>query len=142
MKYFLKKLPKDDKIDYFCCLYPTAPLINSDDLKKAFKEFLKKDADALISVAKYNNHPLRSFKVIKKYIDFKFPKFQRKNSQDLEILYRDAGAFYFYKINKFMKLKKKLMPKKTIPYILEQKKVVDIDDYDDFNLAVKMFRIK
>ena len=41
-----------------------------------------------------------------------------------------------------MKLKKKLMPKKTIPYILEQKKVVDIDDYDDFNLAVKMFRIK
>ena len=39
MKYFFKKTAKDDKIDYFCCLHPTAPLINSDDLKKHLKNF-------------------------------------------------------------------------------------------------------
>ena len=139
---FLKNLKNIKKIDYLCCLYPTAPLITSVDLKNAYKEILKSNADALISVGKYNNHPLRGFKLSKnKYISFKFPKYQKKNSQDLETMYHDAGAFYFYKKSQFLKPQKKLIPKKTIPFVLNQSKVVDIDDMNDFEFAKKLFQI-
>ena len=137
---FIKNLEKNEKIDFFCCLYPTAPLIDFKDLKSAHRKFLKSNADALISISKYNNHPLRSFKLLKnKYLTFKFPKYQRENSQNLEKLYQDAGAFYFYKKREFFKLRKQLIPKKTIPFLLKQSKVVDIDEIDDLNFAKKLF---
>ena len=142
LKNFIKNLKSIHKIDYLCCLYPTAPLITSIDLKKAYKQFVKSNADALISVGKYNNHPLRGFRLSKnKYLSFKFPKYQKKNSQDLETMYHDAGAFYFYKKSQFLKTKKNLIPRKTIPFVLNQCKVVDIDDIDDFNFAKKLFQI-
>ena len=139
---FIKNLKSTHKIDYLCCLYPTAPLITSIDLKKAYKQFVKSNADALISVGKYNNHPLRGFRLSKnKYLSFKFPKYQKKNSQDLETMYHDAGAFYFYKKSQFLKTKKNLIPRKTIPFVLNQCKVVDIDNIDDFKFAKKLFQI-
>jgi len=139
---FIKNLKFTKKIDYICCLYPTAPLINSLDLKNAYKKFMKSNANALVSVGKYNNHPLRSFKLSKnKYLTFKFPKYQKRNSQTLEKMYHDAGAFYFYKKSQLFSPQQRLYPRKTIPFILNQSKVVDIDDIEDFKFAKKLFQI-
>ena len=56
-------------------------------------------------------------------------------------MYHDAGAFYFYKKSQFFKNQKKFNPKKNYSFVLNQCKVVDIDDIDDFNFAKKLFQI-
>ena len=137
----LNKLKNIKKYEYFCCLYPTAPLITPKDLKLSYKKLTQQKASALISISKYNNHPLRSLLINNKnYLSFKFKKFQRKNSQDLQPLFHDAGAFYFYKIDDFLRKKKSLIPTKTIPYRLKTFKAVDIDDYEDLNLAKLIYK--
>ena len=144
IKDFVNKINlKKNKLKYICCLMPTAPLINSNDLKKAYKQITKFKADALISVSTYNNHPLKSLKINnKKYLSYMFKQYQRKNTQNLRNLYQDAGAFYIYEIKSLFKLKKNLCPYKTIPYFLPLSKSVDINNNDDFVLAEKLFQKK
>lgn len=144
IKDFVNKINlKKNKLKYICCLMPTAPLINSNDLKKAYKQITKFKADALISVSTYNNHPLKSLKINnKKYLSYMFKQYQRKNTQNLRNLYQDAGAFYIYEIKSLFKLKKNLFPYKTIPYFLPLSKSVDINNNDDFVLAEKLFQKK
>lgn len=130
-----------NKYKYFCCLYPTAPLISSNDLKKAYKKLIKFNANALVSIVKYNNHPLRSLITNKKnYLSFKFKKFQRVNSQNLQPFFHDAGAFYFYKTQDFLIRRKSLLPVKTIPFRLTIDKAVDIDDFEDLKLAKIIYK--
>ena len=129
------------KINYHCLLYPTAPLINSKTLVKAFNILKKEKADALMTVSKYTNHPLRSLYIKKKYLNFMWPKFQKKNSQDLIKLFHDTGSFYFFKTKKIIN-SKTFYPKKIIPYKLKIYETVDIDNYEDLALAKKLFKKK
>jgi pseudaminic acid cytidylyltransferase len=128
-------------VDYHCLMYPTAPLIKSEDIKSAFKKLLNKKADGLMTISKYMNHPLRSLILKNDYLKFKWKKYKKKNSQDLEELYHDCGNFYFFKTKKIL-MKKIFYPKKMIPYFLKLHHSVDIDNYDDLNLAKILFRNK
>jgi len=140
LKEILPKFKDLKKNKYFCCLYPTSPLIKPKDLISAFNKIKKINADALMSITKFNNHPFRSLIIKKNNLRFLWKKNEKKQSQDLPELYHDAGAFYFYKINKFLKGTKLLLPKKTLPYYLEKKNSVDIDDLEDLKLAEKLFK--
>lgn len=134
----IKKI-NSEKINYHCLLYPTSPLINSKVLKSAFNKFLNEKVDALMTVSKYTNHPLRSLYKKKKYLNFMWPKFKQKNSQDLIELFHDTGNFYFFRTNKIINAKT-FYPKKIIPYFLKIHETVDIDNYDDLILAKKLFK--
>jgi pseudaminic acid cytidylyltransferase len=123
---------------YHCMLYPTAPLINPLILRKAFKKLTLSKANGIISVAKYNNHPLRSLIIENNYLIFKWKKYKSKMSQDLENLYHDCGNFYFFKTSKIF-LKKNSYPDKLIPYFLKNYETVDIDTHEDLILANKLF---
>ena len=70
-------------------------------------KFKERDADCLVSMGEFNSSPYRSLKIIKNgYIKFWKEKYSNQNSQELEKLYFDAGAFYIYK-TKFLKNKLK-----------------------------------
>ncbi len=129
------------KKDFLFCIYPTAILISPNDLIDAYKVLKKRDADCLVSMGEFNSSPYRSLKIIKNgYIKFWKEKYSNQNSQELEKLYFDAGAFYIYK-TKFLKKNKLKMvfPNKTIPYILNHKKSIDINTNDDFKFAKSIF---
>ena len=89
-----------ENIDFHCLMYPTAPLIKSKDIKSAFNKLLIEKADGLLTVSKYMNHPLRSLILKNNYLKFKWEKYKKKNSQDLEKLYHDCGNFYFFRTKK------------------------------------------
>ena len=127
------------KVDFHCLLYPTAPLINSKDISSAYNKLQRENADALMTVSKYLNHPLRSLIIKNKYLKFKWKKYQKTNSQELEELFHDCGNFYFFKTSKILN-KKKFYPKKMIPYKIKIYNSVDIDNYEDLKLAKKLFQ--
>ena len=131
----LLEYKKINKIfDIVCCIYPTSPFVTDKKLIDSYNIFIKNKADSLIPVVK-NSYPIqRSLKLGKNYLKFCYPEFEEKRSQDIEETFHDAGQFYWTKVNAFLK-SKKLFPKKTIPYLLNELEVQDIDNESDWKIA-------
>lgn len=137
----IKKI-SSEQVPYHCCIYPTAVLISINDLKLALKKIKILNADLIIPVAKYQNSPLRSFKKIKlNWINYVYKKYIMSRSQDLKSHYYDSGSFYFYKTSYLLNKKNNLKNKMTYLEI-DNKRVVDINNFDDLELAkLKYFLI-
>ena len=131
------------KDDYIFFMYPTAPFINKNHLIKAWKKIKKNKADCLIAVKEYESNPLRSLIINKNtgFLKFKFKKYQRKNSQDLPILFQDSGSFYIFKIKTLIK-SKQFIPKKTIAFHLNKYDSVDINDKQDLEFSKFLYKFK
>lgn len=117
--------------DIMCCIYPTAPFVTSTKLKTAYEFMKKKKGDALIPVVKYSFPPQRCFVIRSERIQLLHPENMNIRSQDLEPYYHDAGQFYFWKTNKFSTV----FVKNTVPYILDDMEVQDIDNIEDWKIA-------
>jgi pseudaminic acid cytidylyltransferase len=129
------------KNTYHCCIYPCNPLVDFKILKKAFFYFKKNNFDSLFAVSKYSHSILRSFKIKKKNINYKFPKNINTRSQDLESFVHDAGSFYFFKTKEFL-IQKKLFMKNTGFYIIPKYSHIDLDTKEDFDFLKKIYALK
>lgn len=131
-----KQLP-----DTFCCLYPTSPLIQTTDLQNACKQLEENNIPILISAVPYSFPVQRSFrlndKLLVKPVE---PESMLKRSQDLELTFHDAGAFYFFDTSFFMK-RKEIWTETTGAYILNELKVQDIDNETDWKLAELKYQL-
>lgn len=128
----LKKL---EQTEYACCLYPTAPLIKTDDFQNAFSKLVETNADCIITVTDYDFHPLRAFEIdAGDKLNFKWRENALTRSQDLPTLLHDAGAFYFFKTSEFKKQNKIVMAN-TIGHKIERSRAVDIDTPEDLEFA-------
>ena len=122
------------KFDYFCCIYPTAPFINVEILKKAFENLINESVGCVLPVSEYTYPPQRSLVIDNNYIKMLNPENYNMRSQDLKPIYHDAGQFYFMETKVAMK-EKKLYPKKTMPIIISNLECQDIDNIVDWKLA-------
>ena len=62
-------------------------------------------------------------------------------SQDLPDLFLDAGCFYIFKKSTLLKINtRKPMPKKTIEYLIDHKRAIDINYPKDLILSKKIFK--
>lgn len=127
-----KKIGKT--FDTICCIYPTAPFINAKKLVEAYKEFCETKASALIPVVKYSFPPQRCFVINEGLLHYKWKENEKKRSQDLEPFYHDAGQFYYIN-TQIMMATDTLVPEKTVPFILDELEVQDIDNYVDWEIA-------
>ena len=84
---------------------------------------------------------MRALKIKKKMIKFENEKNSKKNNQDFEKLYHDAGTFFIFKTKTIMKSPKKL-PRNTSYYLHKKFEVCDIDDKEDLNLAKILLKNK
>lgn len=132
-----KKAGKE--FDWFACLYPTAPFITADKLKGAFDEFEKNGADSLIPVVKFGYPPQRGFICKEGFIHYQYPEYASARSQDLEPVYHDCGQFYFSRSESF-KRTHSLVTEKTVPYIISETEVQDIDTETDWIIAEEKYR--
>lgn len=117
-----------------CCIYPTAPFITAEKLRKANALFEESNADAVIPVVRFSFPPQRCFILDGDYMKYKWKEYELSRSQDLEPYYHDAGQFYFLKTDIMLSMHT-LVPPKTAPLILDEMEVQDIDNYDDWNIA-------
>lgn len=124
--------------DAFTCLYPTAPFITGERLAEAAGMLM--DADAVLSVVKYSFPPQRAFIIRNGSVQFQYPQYERTRSQDLEPIYHDCGQFYMCKVDAFLKHHSLILPV-TIPYIMPEEEVQDIDTMSDWEIAEAKYKV-
>jgi len=126
--------------DWICCIYPTAPFVTAAKLKAAFEMVMKESADSLTPVVSFSYPPQRGLIVRDGRLQYKYPEYELTRSQDLEVMYHDAGQFYFCKTDAFLQYHS-LMTNETIPMILQEREVQDIDHYSDWELAEIKYKL-
>ena len=125
---------------YIFCLYPTAIFTKIIDLKRSFAAIKKQNAHLLCPTVK-NPFPLRSFIARGKRIQYILPKFRKFRSQDLPDVLSDSGSFYIFNRKALLKLNQnKLMPHKSIFYLLNNKFTIDINTPEDLKKAKSLYK--
>ncbi len=126
--------------DVGACLYPTAPFISSEVLAKAFDLLAHSDADSLLPVVAFSFPPQRGVFVRDNRLILSQPEYLNKRSQDIEKMYHDCGSFSLFRVSRFME-KKKLITEQTIPFIMDEMMVQDIDNLSDWKLAELKYKL-
>ena len=103
----IESIKDKDQLEYACCIYPCSPFLQKEDLKKAYNLLIKSNADYVYPVTEFPHPPQRSLKMNEENnLSFTYPENEMKRTQDLEILYHDAGQFYWgKKVHGLIKLK-------------------------------------
>ena len=130
--------------DTVCLAYPTAPLLDEKDFKKACKKFEKNKKFPLLSVSKFCPSIDEAMVKIKNLVK---PKNEVKFYQDSkrhEDYYFDTGSFVFFPSNYFYNKKNKSSSiiKSFVPFILPRNKSVDINTKEDLNFLKHLIKIK
>lgn len=120
--------------DVFCCIYPMAPFITAGKLQDAVQQFTNTKADSLTAVVPYSFPPQRAFIIRDGKVRYQYPGQAHRRSQDLEKVYHDCGQFYICRTEAFFKYHTLIMPE-TVPYLLPETEVQDIDTESDWTLA-------
>lgn len=137
----LEEYRKRGKVfDEVCCIYPTAPFITGERLREAMKLLEDRDADSVLPVVRFSFPPQRGVIVEDGYLKFKWPEYRTARSQDLEPFYHDVGQFYCLNAKSFSN-QRVLVMKKTVPLILSEMEIQDIDTEEDWKMAEVKFRL-
>ena len=125
--------------DYACCIYATAPFLQSEYLNKGFQMLKEGNCAYAFSVTSFSFPIQRSIRIRPDgYVEPIFPENVRNRSQDLEEAYHDAGQFYWGKTESFME-DKFMFSKESRPVVLPRHMVQDIDTPEDWKSAELMF---
>ena len=129
------------EFESIACIYPCAPFLKPETLKKAYEIFSSKDCDTLVPVVRFSFPIQRAFKVNKdNFLEYREPENMLKRSQDLEPMFHDAGMFYFAKVKDMLK-NKKLIGNKAAYIEMEEIEVQDIDNKSDWEMAEIKYQI-
>lgn len=126
--------------DYLCCLYPTAPFITPDILSESMQSLISQGVDSLVPVVKYSYPIQRSLKIADNKLLMNWPENYSKRSQDLEPIYHDCGQFYCMRTSSLLE-QMVLFAKDTIPLILSESQVQDIDNEEDWKMAELKYKL-
>ena len=130
-----------NKIDLACCIYATAPFIQTIDLQNSLKQMQNNDLDFCFSATSFSFPIQRSIRIkSNKRCEMLNSEMFQKRSQDLEELYHDAGQFYWGTPQSWLE-EKLLFSNNTMPYILPRHRVQDIDTMEDWKRAELMFKV-
>ncbi len=122
-----------------CCIYPTAPILQINDLKLAKQLIDTNEWEYVFSATHFPFQVLRSFTYgTKGEVDMLFKDHLNTRSQDFPLLYQDAGQFYWGKAEAWL-LQKKIFDKHSTIIKIPTWRVRDIDTQDDWDEAEKIF---
>lgn len=121
-----------------CCILATAPFLTAKTLTASYEKFIKSGATSLYPVVEYNQPVQRAYKINNGRVSMFWPEFYNTRSQDLEKSYYDAGLFYWIKAKDI--IKSSSLTKYTVPYVLSEDEVQDIDTEQDWKIAEEKFK--
>lgn len=117
-----------------CCIYPTAPLMKIDDLKKGFDILKNERANFVFSAKSFDYNPFRGFTLQNSTPQMLFPEHKMTRSQDLDVVYHDAAQFYWGTREAFIE-DMELFGEKSRVVPIDPLYVQDIDTPNDWELA-------
>lgn len=123
-----------------CCIYPTAPFVTAEKLKEAMKTLAETEATTVMPVVQYSFPPQRALVIRDENLTPQYPEYQLKRSQDLEPVYHDAGQFYCFSVEDFLR-EGKVIGEKTKALIVSDLEVQDIDNEEDWKIAEMKYHL-
>jgi N-acylneuraminate cytidylyltransferase len=126
--------------DNACCIYPTAPFVTAERLRKAFERLEEIGADTVIPVARFSFPIWRAFQMNEGRLSYIWPENAPKRSQDLPAAFHDAGQFYFFRTEPFL-TSGQLVGVNTVGLETDELEVQDIDNEQDWRLAELKYRL-
>ena len=129
----------NDKYDYCCTIYATAPLLQEKYLKEGLEKLKNSDAKLAFGVTSMPFPIQRTFKITNNRCQMFTPEYFSTRSQDLEEAYQDAGQFYWENLS----IKSDEIPFgiDSIPIIIPRYLVQDIDTLEDWERTEIMYEI-
>lgn len=137
MSYEVEKLRLNND-DIVCCLYPTTPLLKPEFLKLGLEK-LTRDSYCFSACA-FNSNPLRGFFIKNNKLLLLDDRFEFSRTQDMDVMYYDAGQFYFGYASSFAN-KKSIFSEDSTLVVLPEINVVDINTNDDWEIAEIKYKI-
>ena len=138
LNYVIKKFVSLNEIfDEVWCLYPCSPLITSEDLKKINNLFSKQN-NSLMTVSEFQVPIYWALKKKKKYFQPVFKNKLHLSSKIFEKFYYDNGCLIILKKKDFHK---RFYSIKFFGYEMPAYKSVDIDNIEDWKLALKFYKL-
>jgi len=125
----------NENFHYVILLQPTSPLRTSDDIDTAIESVIEANKDSLISVCECSENPILMRTIenekLKPVLEFNGDNLRR---QELPTFYVFNGAIYINKVD-MLQNKKEFVDENTIPFIMDIKKSIDIDNIIDAKIA-------
>lgn len=135
LRWFKKKENYQPDIIYL--LQPTSPLRNRDDIKGAYKKFIREKLDSLLSVTENKSFIWKMERNRFRPINYNY--FHRPRRQDMKDQFQENGAIYITKIEIFNKFKNRLGGRIGY-YLMNEKRSLEIDTLFDLSLAEKILK--
>lgn len=131
---------RGEEFDEACCIYATSPLMRIERLQEACKKMIDGKYDSVFAMVQYSYPPQRSLverdgKVVMQYLEHKTSR-----SQDLEPIYHDAGQFYLFNVEQFLKTDA-IWGDNTGAVVLSELEVQDLDTLTDWTLAELKYQL-
>lgn len=125
---------RSERFDTVCCIYPTAPFLTAQRLREAVELLEGGQADSVLPVVRFSFPPQRCVVIRDGFLQFKWQEYAQARSQDLEPFYHDVGQFYCLNGESFRR-QGKLVMERTVPLILSEMEIQDIDTEEDWRIA-------
>lgn len=133
---------KGQKFDYCTCIYPTAPFVTAELLKRSLDKLLFEKFDSVFPVLKYSFPIQRAMRADDsgriRMID---EEHMHLRSQDLEPSFHDSGQFYTLNVNVFLN-EQKLWTSNTGFIEISELEAQDIDNETDWKLAELKYELR
>jgi len=130
----------DQRYDFTCCLYATAPLLQARFLRQGFLALqAAPDKSYAFSVCGFG-FPIQRALLIKDdgSLDSMHPEYRHVRSQDLPAAYQDAGQFYWGRSDAWLR-GDVIFSSQSLPVILPRHLVQDIDNEEDWVRAEYLY---
>ena len=127
-----------EEYDYVFIMLPSTPLRDSNDVREVFKMINELTPEAVISVTRLP-YPLNYTFSLDEHnkLARTFPDIASLKSQEIKDYVADNGGIYALK-QQYIRLKE-YCPENTLAYIMPFRKSVDIDNYEDLEIAKAMY---
>ncbi len=128
-----------DKFDSLCMLMPNCPLRTAEDIKNSFKEFCDTKAKSMMSVLDYQwLYPFWALVERNNTLEFFFGKEYLTDSKNLPKVYCPSGAIRWVNVPNYL-VEKAYYGKEISKFILPFEHGIDIDTYEDLEMAKKLY---
>lgn len=121
--------------EYACCCYATAPFTTAQRLAEGLNKLIVDNADSVFPISAFS-YPI--FRSLKKSEDGRigmiWPENLNKRSQDFLEAFHDAGQWYWFVVDRFLK-SKQIFTNNSIGMEISPLEVQDIDSEHDWHLA-------
>ena len=128
------------EFNHICCLYPCAPFVTSENLKKAFKILHENIYDSVFPIVAYSFPIQRALRNNNGKVTMILKENLNVRSQDLEKSFHDAGQFYWFKTEKLIQ-NKKILSSNSGGIIISELNAHDIDNETDWKLAELKYKL-